>query len=693
MSSEVVSSVHLLVYKFSLSIPNHLMLSVNRKIVLSSVEDEAVFEAFDEGYFGIGRGVCDLGVIVREEIKHTSEENILKHLKIQRSAIFLATSNFNKAYISRLGDDHREYLAELEYFDQENSAYVDENNRSEPPKKRTLVKIKRLFNIRHGQEREDQERKDLFTKEILVLSTCKHPNILNLLGFCDDDSEMIIVYENKISEYLDTYLMNKEKPNFTWAKRLRICLDVAYGLEYLHYGVDQAIIIHRDIRCGTIILDENLGARIANLCKCVYLLPYRDENNLYLDTLIGSYGYMDPEYRKMKMRKLKRESDIYSFGVVMCELFCGKLADESDFTESGLAYELRRCFHEGTVTNMVDPIIKEESSGNFTLNRGPNTNSLDAFLKITVACLEETQDKRPTIKVVIEELKKALKFQENNQEALRISLNEIQLATNNFHDNNCVGGGGFGKVYIGKLPLSDYTVVAKRLDTTGGQGDKQFRNELQILFEYKHDNIISLVGYCDEKDTKVIVYEYAIRGSLDRYLNDSRLTWIKRLKICIDVATALDFLHRGTRTLATVIHRDIKPDNILLTRDWNAKLADFGLSLISAINNETDFVFNHACGTEGYVDPLYLKSRFLTKKSDIYSFGVVLFEILCGRSTFQVRKEKGVYVPIFIKDRFEKGKGKHDDVVFEEIKEQIMPEALSVFHTIAYRCLNQKRED
>ncbi|XP_071721277.1 probable receptor-like protein kinase At2g23200 [Rutidosis leptorrhynchoides] len=166
---------------------------------------------------------------------------------------------------------------------------------------------------------------------------------------------------------------------------------------------------------------------------------------------------------------------------------------------------------------------------------------------------------------------------------------------------------------------------------------------------------------------------------------------MKRLHICIGVATALDFLHSGVGKQATVIHRDIKTENILLTAELNAKLADFGLSLISAINKETDYVIDGACGTPGYVDPLYVQSNFLTKESDIYSFGVVLFEILCGRSTFFIHKQKGVYIPSFIKNSFDKGK--IDEVVFEKIKTQIKPEALTEFYTIAYRCLNEKREE
>ncbi|XP_071717895.1 receptor-like protein kinase ANXUR2 [Rutidosis leptorrhynchoides] len=186
-------------------------------------------------------------------------------------------------------------------------------------------------------------------------------------------------------------------------------------------------------------------------------------------------------------------------------------------------------------------------------------------------------------------------------------------------------------------------------------------------------------------------FKFFSRGSLDRHLNNARLTWVRRLKICIDVAITLDFLHRGVGKQATVIHRDIKTENILLTGEWNAKLDDFGLSLISAINKETGYVIDGACGTPGYVDPLYVQSSFLTKESDIYSFGVVLFEILSGRSTYLILEQEGVYLPVFVKDRFEKGI--QDDVVFEEIKTQIKPGALSTFQTIAYRCLNVKREE
>ncbi|XP_071687440.1 uncharacterized protein [Rutidosis leptorrhynchoides] len=617
-----------------------------------------------------------LNLISKEHSNYAPErpkwEN-LKHLKIRLSDIIFATDSFSKANLLWTEGHHQVYKAELEHFDQETFTLVEENNKSEVTKRRTT-----------------------------------HHNIVTLLGFCDEDFELILVFENT-SNKLSSYLKDTEKPILTWAECLRICLDVAYGLRYLHYGMEaQKVIIHRDISSDTIALDGNLGAQIAKFGKSVFLPSYLDDHTLYPDTIIGCFGYGYPEY--MNIGKLNRESNVYSFGVILYEILCGKVIDLSHYTENEeeWVHEVRRCFHDGTIKDMVDPIIKEESGDIFALSKGPNKNSMDAFLKIVDACLVEIQDKRPTINVVIEELEKALMFQAKQNETNKIhlinsfrskqqrhpqvSLEDIELATKNFHVENCVGGGGFGKVYKGKIPHSDNIIVAKQLDTTGGQGDKQFRNELQILVNYKHDNIISLVDYCDEKDAKIIVYEYAIRGSLDRHLNDSHLTWTKRLSICIDVASALDFLHGGDKTLATVIHRDIKPDNILLTGDWKAKLGDFGLSLTSAINNETDFVIDHACGTEGYVDPLYMKSRFLTKESDIYLFGVVLFEILCGRSTFDCKRQEHVHLSVFIKDVFEKGKGDHDEIVFEKIKKEIIPEALSVFQMIAYQCLNENSE-
>ncbi|KAJ0690838.1 putative protein kinase RLK-Pelle-CR4L family [Helianthus annuus] len=221
-----------------------------------------------------------------------------------------------------------------------------------------------------------------------------------------------------------------------------------------------------------------------------------------------------------------------------------------------------------------------------------------------------------------------------------------------------------------------------------GQGEKEFLSELEILFEYKHENIIGLVGYCNENDEKILVYEYASNGSLDRHLNDATLTWTQRLKISIDAAIALDFLHGG---VSPVIHRDIKSSNILLNGDWKTKITDFGLSVIAPLNNEIDFVVDDACGTFGYIDPVYIKQGFLTRESDIFSFGVVLSEMMCGRrAIMEEYDDERRFLANLVARHYEEGKV--DQLVFEGIKNKIVPRSLTTFQRIAYQCLSFERE-
>ncbi|PWA57401.1 Protein kinase, ATP binding site-containing protein [Artemisia annua] len=139
----------------------------------------------------------------------------------------------------------------------------------------------------------------------------------------------------------------------------------------------------------------------------------------------------------------------------------------------------------------------------------------------------------------------------NEFQHLEIQLQDIKLATNNFDENKVIGSGGFGKVYRGEISLSmgRRMVAFKRLDRKFGQGDLEFWKEIMMLSRYTHENLISLLGFCKEEDEMIIVYEYAARGSLDRYLHDANLTWRQRLKICLDAARGLSYLHddKGTR--------------------------------------------------------------------------------------------------------------------------------------------------
>ncbi|KAJ0639798.1 putative protein kinase RLK-Pelle-CrRLK1L-1 family [Helianthus annuus] len=196
-----------------------------------------------------------------------------------------------------------------------------------------------------------------------------------------------------------------------------------------------------------------------------------------------------------------------------------------------------------------------------------------------------------------------------------------------------------------------------------------------------------------EGNERILVYEYAHRGSLDRYLSDLSLTWTQRLKICLGVARALNYLHDPAGTQQRIIHRDIKSSNILLDEEWNAKVSDFGLSKFSPANQPQTFIVTNAVGTHGYCDPLYGKDGILSKESDVYYFEVVLFEVMCGRLCYEYNPHGGlkdIFVPTWEKCFEEK---RLDDIIFHGLKEHMEPGSISTFSTIAYQCLKVARKE
>ncbi|PWA69511.1 Protein kinase, ATP binding site-containing protein [Artemisia annua] len=288
-------------------------------------------------------------------------------------------------------------------------------------------------------------------------------------------------------------------------------------------------------------------------------------------------------------------------------------------------------------------------------------------------------------------------FQVNRKDKFIVSLKDIRSATDNFSHHNIIGHGALGTTYKGTVtysigeafPEEEIFIAAKRLDIHRGQGEQQFLAQLEILLGYKHENVIGFVGYCKENDESIFVYEYASNKSLDLHLGSRDLTWTKRLEIVIDVASGLEFLHGGVETQETVIHRNINSGNILLNGDWRAKVSDFGLALKMPISQETDYMIDSVVGSLGYLDPLYESTCFLTKESDIYSLGVVLFEILCGRcATDQIFEDRPL--PILAKHHFNEGTIK--EIVLNTMKEQIVPESLITYYRIAFQCIQRERE-
>ncbi|KAJ6925489.1 hypothetical protein NC651_010006 [Populus alba x Populus x berolinensis] len=211
---------------------------------------------------------------------------------------------------------------------------------------------------------------------------------------------------------------------------------------------------------------------------------------------------------------------------------------------------------------------------------------------------------------------------------VRFSYQELNVATDNFNER--LGRGGFGSVFKGKL--GDGTQIAvKRLEKRG-QGMSAFLAEAEAIGSLHHFNLVRLIGFCAEKSSRLLVFEYLSNGSLDNwiFMNVQRpfLDWQTRKKIILDIAKGLAYLHEDCRH--TIIHLDVKPQNILLDSSFQAKIADFGLSKL--INRDMSQVQISMRGTPGYLAPEWRQPLGrITVKVDIYSFGIVLLEIVCAR--------------------------------------------------------------
>uniref|UniRef100_A0A1J3K629 Wall-associated receptor kinase-like 4 n=1 Tax=Noccaea caerulescens TaxID=107243 RepID=A0A1J3K629_NOCCA len=287
-------------------------------------------------------------------------------------------------------------------------------------------------------------------------------------------------------------------------------------------------------------------------------------------------------------------------------------------------------------------------------------------------------------------LKQQLTRKEGNVEMSRIfSSSELEKATDNFNKNRVLGQGGQGTVYKGML-VDGKIVAVKRSKVVDEDRVEEFINEIIVLAQINHRNIVKLLGCCLETEVPVLVYEFVPNGDLCKRLHDDEsddytMTWAVRLHIAVEIAEALSYLHSAASF--PIYHRDIKTTNILLDEKYRVKVSDFGTS--RSVTIDQTHLTTQVAGTFGYVDPEYFQSSKFTEKSDVYSFGVVLVELLTGeKPSSRARSEENRgFAAHFVETVKE---NRVLDIVDVRIKDDCNMDQVMAMAKLATRCLNRK---
>ncbi|XP_076918245.1 wall-associated receptor kinase-like 1 [Bidens hawaiensis] len=593
-----------------------------------------------------------------------------------------------------------------------------------------------------------------FWAEVEMLSKLRHCHLVSLIGYCNHESEMILVYEYMPKATLADHL-HKLGTYLSWCQRLKICIGAAHGLDYLHTGTGIEFgIIHRDVKGSNILLDDNWASKVSDFGLST--VSPKNQPSTYVSTLVkGTFGYIDPNY--FATGKLTRKSDVYAFGVVLLEVLCRKRAVD-DSLDCGIATWAQDSIKAGRLKGIVDTNIRREIS----------TKCLKQFAQIAERCLENNPKSRPNMAEVVLSLEYVLNLQEKTYNLVHaagktifgrmvdkflfsdnshnsgmdfgslmpkkphISMNfrsltpkwrkqltprekifqkngamlmedklkggvgsikifqaeELEKATMNFDESMIIGRGGNGVVYKGVLP--DKCVVAiKRCKTSDEEQVEPFINEIVILGQINHRNVVKLLGCCLETEVPLLVYEFVSSYNLYHYIHHNTtktqiFSWDSRLRIAHESAGALAYLHSDATT--TIIHRDVKLTNILLDENYTAKVTDFGASKSLPLGN--DQVFTVVYGTVGYMDPEYMINGQLTNKSDVYSFGVVLAELLTGLKP--IDKEDTNLATYFVHAKRE---NRLLEIVDSLVVDEASDEQIDVACNLVCRCLDTRGEN
>uniref|UniRef100_A0ACD5U3G9 Uncharacterized protein n=1 Tax=Avena sativa TaxID=4498 RepID=A0ACD5U3G9_AVESA len=540
------------------------------------------------------------------------------------------------------------------------------------------IAVKVLHNI---SGLDDQE----FHKEFDNLRGLKHPNIVELVGFCSESEEELAVFEGKqvtaerlrmalCFEYVHNGSLSKiisdEKTGLTWHTRYKIIKGICEGLKYLREGLEYPI-MHFDLKPDNILLTKSMVPKIADfgLSKL-----FGQENTRKTMSSAGTCGYWPPEYVKHQI--ISREFDIFSLGVIIVRIMTGherynSIVEMPTRKSIKLVHESWRTRLSGTLSHVSLQVY---------------CNQVKRCIEIALNCLISNRQERPTIQDIVSSLNETEAmigvfgmpneqfYQEDGESALPSDASSITInsrpslenfpameprvmplsllkeMTDDFSEEQLIGYGEHGLFFKG-VHRDGQVVAVKMLRKLYGNDDKQLENEIAILQKLRHQNIVHFIGYCHETEEVVAQYEgrhviveeirnlvcfeyLGISGSLDKHISkdmNSGLNWQTRYGIIKGTCEGLKYLHEGLES--PIIHMDLKPKNILMDENMMPKIGHFGSARLVGVGNNTHMTTS-MMGTIGYMPPEFVRKQVISKEFDIFSLGVTTLQLMTGRLSY-----------------------------------------------------------
>ncbi|PWA81223.1 Protein kinase, ATP binding site-containing protein [Artemisia annua] len=539
-------------------------------------------------------------------------------------------------------------------------------------------------------------KKEYESQELEIVSRLHHEDINSFIGCCDEDDNYIyMAYEYfAYTEDLDRALGPNSTVVYSWAARLEICISVAKALNYLHLGLgEHGRVIHGDVNCEHVLLnsghDDDLDMQF-KVCGFRYSksVPINQPHQPhYCPEELFEKSHIDPIYKETSL--LNTEADVYSFGVLMFVILHGS-GSSGTMNENihQMMNLVRGCYHDGPY-KLIDPILLGDLSH----------RSLQIFTALAYKCISYDIEERPRMDEIIKTIEKALDIYYDEGGAfsdapddLLIPLEEIRKATGAEDFDRRISSKPH---YRGKLVFrcNEHEAFFKHW-TFEENDERNINGQIELIASFDHKNINPFIGYCTTDDGIIIASEYALNGSLylklETQSEKSYLTWAERLKISLGAAEGLKYFHAGFGEYK-VIHGDFKSKNILLYDDLEAKICGFGKSFRVPRSHPDTNVYEEAQGSKYYMDPVYRETRIPRVESNVYSFGVVLFEVLTGilACNHPVEDER-ISMINWVRRLYN---DETDKLVDYRIRDEIDARSLHTFKQLAYKSISFNMKD